>query len=121
MIVLRPLLSIPTEAIMDLFMSVLTGLGLAALSVALLLALAAVSDSPLIGPNRMLAGADRVPRTRRHAHRAESATRVDEASTSASASTARAASSSTIRRPAHAASRASSPARTAGHSSMTTE
>jgi hypothetical protein len=102
---------------MELLLPVLTGLGLAALAVALLLALAAVSDSPLIGRHRILAGAHRMPPPSRRRQR--EASNAD--SSASSASTPADTGSSTTRRPAHAATRDSSPARTAGQSSTMTE
>jgi hypothetical protein len=100
---------------MELFLPVLTGLGLAALSVGLLFALAAVSDSPLIGRHRLLAGVHRMPPPRRRRQR--DASTADSSAPSVAAGAA----SSTTRRPAHAAIRESSPARTAGQSSTMTE
>lgn len=102
---------------MEPFLPVLTGLGLAALAVALLLALAAVSDSPLIGRHRLLAGVHRMPPPSRRRQR--EASTADSSTPSASEPTE--AGSSTTRRPAHAATRDSSPARTAGQSSTMTE
>jgi hypothetical protein len=104
---------------MELFLPVLTGLGLAAVSVGLLFALAAVSDSPLIGRHRLLAGVHRMPPPRRRRQR--DASTVDPSAPSAPSASAAATASSTTRRPAHAAIRESSPARTAGQSSTMTE